>query len=631
MAEKDKLSKEVEEQIQSLASEVYIQIEERLTQLISTVTPKELAKKINVEQEPAYLALQSDYQASQDELIEKTKNLSEQIHHLEQNTSTLKSQLEDEQNKQANSEATLKAKDEDSATKLAQLEQENIDVKQQLVDEIDKQEGSELNYQVELTQNNINFTETIERLEHENTQLKSTVKKEQEKLSREQQSLKIELSDKTANSSQTIEKLEQALSDQKEHLHQEQTQVDEQNQQLESQIESNKKELLEQQQTIATLKESLAILVAQEQRLKAELSEKEENSNQTIEALKQELSVQKEQLNQEQTQARVHNLQLQSQIESNETKLLEQQQEIVALNEDVVTRAAQEQNLTERLSAVEQQRNHSDNKFQKEEENWKKTEELQASRLAEQKNQIQELTKQLNVSVSDLERTQAQHQQQTDSLTQESEQRVYQLTEQLQQSQIANEKQQQVVIDQQTQLFDLNEIIKKKTTEEQDSKKEIEQLKNEQSQIKQQQLADKKTNDLYQKQQQQAQEISQQKMHQLEIKNQELTNSLITEKADIQLYQKEVSTLKSETTLAQEGYENILNRFNTNREKQEKDNDQVRETIKYLRDENNDMITQNNIQKENYIEQINELDHKLTEYRLKFEYAQKQLIQNNER
>ena len=590
MAEKDKLSKEVEEQIQSLASEVYIQIEERLTKLISTVMPKELAQKINVEQEPAYLALKSDYQASQDELVEKTKNLSEQIHNLEQNTSTLKNQLEDE---------------------------------------IDKQEGSELNYQVELTQNNINFTETIERLEHENTQLKSTLKKEQEKLSREQQSLKIELSDKTVNSSQTIEKLEQALSAQKEQLHQEQTQVDEQNQQLESKIESNKKELLEQQQTIATLKESLAILVAQEQRLKAELSEKTENSNQTIEVLKQELSVQKEQFNQEQTQASVHNQQLQSQIVSNETKLFEQQQEIAALNKDIVARAAQEQNLTDRLSAVEQQRNHSDNKLQKEEANWEKTEELQASRLAEQKNQIQELTKQLNASVIDLERTKAQHQQQKDSLTQESEQKTYQLTEQLQQSQIANEKQQKVVIDQQAELFDLNELIKKKTTEEQDSKKEIEQLKNEQSQIKQQQLADKKTYDLYQNQQQQAQEISQQKIHELEIKNQELTNSLITEKADIQLYQKEVSTLKSETSLAKEGYENILNRFNTNREKQEKDNDQVRETIKYLRDENNDMITQNNIQKENYIEQINELEHKLTEYRLKFEYAQKQLIQNS--
>lgn len=129
--------------------------------------------------------------------------------------------------------------------------------------------------------------------------------------------------------------------------------------------------------------------------------------------------------------------------------------------------------------------------------------------------------------------------------------------------------------------------------------------------------------------QQQAQVVSQQQISQLEIKNQELTTSLITEKADIEWYQKEVSALKSQVALAQEGQENILNRFNANREKQEKDNDQIRETIKYLRDENNDMITQNNIQKEGFIEKISELEHKLTEYRLKFEYAQKQLTQNS--
>jgi TATA-binding protein-associated factor Taf7 len=90
-----------------------------------------------------------------------------------------------------------------------------------------------------------------------------------------------------------------------------------------------------------------------------------------------------------------------------------------------------------------------------------------------------------------------------------------------------------------------------------------------------------------------------------------------------------VSSLKSQVTLAQEGQQKILNRFNASREKKEKDNDKVRETIKYLRDENNDMITDNNRQKEAFIEQTSELEHKLTEYRLKFEYAQKQLTQNS--
>jgi chromosome segregation ATPase len=122
----------------------------------------------------------------------------------------------------------------------------------------------------------------------------------------------------------------------------------------------------------------------------------------------------------------------------------------------------------------------------------------------------------------------------------------------------------------------------------------------------------------------------QQKITELEQKNQELVNSLLTEQSDIKLYQEEVASLKSQVKLAQEGQENILNRFNANRDKQEKENDQVRETIKYLRDENSEMITQHNEKKEQFLEQIHELESKLTEYRLKFEYAQKQLSQNSE-
>lgn len=512
MAGKDKLSKEVEEQIQSLASDVYIQIEEKLTQLICTVTPKEPAKQISIEQNSAYLALQANYQASQHELAENSKNLSEQIHQLEQSANALK---------------------------------------EQLADEINKKEGRELNFQVELTQNNINFTETIERLEHENILLKSTLTQEQKKLSSEQKILETALSEQETKFNQTIVNLEQALSAQKNKSHQEQTKANAQNQQSQSQIASNDKKLLEQQQEMSELNNSLAVFLAQE-------------------------------------------------------KIL-----------------------TDRLNTVEQQRINSDNKLHKAEASWKKTDEMQTNRLTEQKDQITELTKQLTTAVIDLEHTQAQYQQQKSSFLQESEQKSSQLSEQLQQSQIVEENQQKVVTDQQAQLVDLDEKIKKKIKEAQDAKQAIKQLNNEQSQIKQQQLIDKKENDSQQKEQQQVQQVSQQQINQLEIKNQELTNNLITEQEDIKLYQKEVSSLKSQVTLAQEGQENILNRFNATREKQERDNDQVRETIKYLRDENNDMITQNNIQKEAFIEKTSELEHKLTEYRLKFEYAQKQLTQNS--
>ncbi len=100
MIEKNKLYKEVEEQLQNLTSDIYIQIEEKLTQLICATTPKELPNKIIVEQEPAYLALQNNYQISQQELSEKSKCFLEHINQLEKENSLLKDQLEESSVKQ---------------------------------------------------------------------------------------------------------------------------------------------------------------------------------------------------------------------------------------------------------------------------------------------------------------------------------------------------------------------------------------------------------------------------------------------------------------------------------------------------------------------------------------------------
>jgi len=353
MSKKDKLSKEVEEQIQSLASDVYIQIEEKLTQLMCTTPPEEPTQKIIIEQDPAYIALQNNYQMSQNEFSEKNKSF---------------------------------------LGKINQLEQENNQTKEQLEEALVKQQASEQNFQVELTQHNINFTETIERLEHENRLIKASLA---EALSNEQKNLKLELN----------EQLQQA----------------------------------------------------------------------------------------------------------------------------------------------------------------KKEAETQEKRLTEQ----------------------------------------------------------------QEKLTFLEETIKQQVKTVQDYKQEVNQLNDQQVRLQQQQLQEQKDNSVKGQESQKAQETLQQQVSQLEKNNQELVSNLITEQSDIKLYQKEVESLKSKVKLAQDGQENILNRFNASREKQEKDNDQVRETIKYLRDENSEMITQHNEKKEQFLEQIHELESKLTEYRLKFEYAQKQLTKNN--
>ena len=59
-----------------------------------------------------------------------------------------------------------------------------------------------------------------------------------------------------------------------------------------------------------------------------------------------------------------------------------------------------------------------------------------------------------------------------------------------------------------------------------------------------------------------------------------------------------------------------------NKDKQEVEYNKARETIKYLRDENTELNRRLD-------QQISELEDKLTEYRLRFEYAQKELTKVN--
>jgi hypothetical protein len=60
-----------------------------------------------------------------------------------------------------------------------------------------------------------------------------------------------------------------------------------------------------------------------------------------------------------------------------------------------------------------------------------------------------------------------------------------------------------------------------------------------------------------------------------------------------------------------------------NKEKQEAEYSKARETIKHLRDDNVELKTK-------LAQQVSELENKLTEYRLRFEYAQKHLAKNNQ-
>jgi hypothetical protein len=172
MAEKDKLSKEIEEQIQSLASDVYIQIEEKLTQLICAAAPN---GESDAKQSHAYIALQQTNQTSQNEFSLKVKE-------LEVSVEDLKIQLTE---------------------------------KQELYDQ---NKADEQKNHTDIMLKNSLLVETVERLEHENNSLKKSLAQDKVIYSSEQQSLKHELDGQTSTLRLTIENLTKEISDKTEQL-----------------------------------------------------------------------------------------------------------------------------------------------------------------------------------------------------------------------------------------------------------------------------------------------------------------------------------------------------------------------------------------------------------------------------
>lgn len=110
---------------------------------------------------------------------------------------------------------------------------------------------------------------------------------------------------------------------------------------------------------------------------------------------------------------------------------------------------------------------------------------------------------------------------------------------------------------------------------------------------------------------------------QLEQQNQTLTANFSALEKENEQHQNQVIQLNKELKASNEQINNVQQRFIDNRGKQESEYTQARETIKYLRDENH-------VLNEKLTTEVAELETQLTEYRLRFEYAQKQLAKQSE-
>jgi chromosome segregation ATPase len=98
-------------------------------------------------------------------------------------------------------------------------------------------------------------------------------------------------------------------------------------------------------------------------------------------------------------------------------------------------------------------------------------------------------------------------------------------------------------------------------------------------------------------------ELEQQQQELLDIKQQD---------------QQVIAKLETQVQKAHENISTLQDRFHAKQERQEVDYNKARETIKYLRDENLELNTK-------LEQEVAALEEKVTEYRLRFEYAQQHI------
>ena len=568
MVDKGKFSKDVEEQIQSLASDIYIQVEDKLTQLISTAVKTETSK--NIDQQSQYLS--DKEQSLQKDFTEKQQLQLEEVTQLKQ---------------------ALAEKQVDEAT-------------------------NKQNFQVELTQNTINYSETIESLEKEIVNLKQQQTLQQDK--------------KQISNNKLDEKLletEQKLNDR--------------NQEIDG-LNGRVMVLTEQEQSLTTqltvAKEQIQLNAKQQNETVAAVkTQADASAKQQIETLTEQLQLNEKQYSEaltaikEQTETSAKQ---QIDVLTEKLKLTEKQQSeavIVIKTQAEATAKQQIDVLTEKLHKLESESARMQTEAQQSGDTKVKGLEQKISQLEKQadqeKNDKAELQQQLSIQKKSIDVEQDKNKQ-AEQKTHDFQAQIIKITEQA-----ASDKQQ--LIDEIKSIKEGAEQSKQQHLDEikaihDDAEKvkqlhldEIKAIHEEAEQVKQSHLGEINTINETAKEIKELQTVAQQKIIELEKANEQLNDKLATEQNDIKLYQQEVSVLTEQVRVAQEGQENILQRFNRNRDKQEIENNKVRETIKFLRDENHQLISDISEQKAQFDDQKSELEHKLTEYRLKFEYAQKQL------
>lgn len=623
MTVQKKLPSDIEENIQNLAGDIYLQIEDKITALLTSYSDNIDVSPEIVTTHPLYMALEEQFQSQQLLATKSQQENNSELEILKAEQKAQHNQLAQLQEELSNAENLNSAKLTDSeqilkdklaensqlVKQVATLNQENEQQQQQLKTVSLAAENAtttlnELTTEKDALAKNDKAkaaTLAVQNQQYSDLQLKfDQVSSELEYLKAEQEHKLLSSSEQLNHEQQQANLLHEQISTLQKELKNKQVSIDQQQATI-TKVEHENSDLTlkvnSQEQTIVQIEQDAVSAQQQYEKEKQQINDKWLNEQEKNALVLKQLSVDNEQVIKQ-----IHEAERDTQALEN--KLAEANEELVAANK-------QQFQVAETVNSLEQQlqkelavsaKLNADNLHLK--TSLEQAELKHNSNSEQQTKQIAELTQTLEKSV-----TEAKTNQQTIAeLSQENHTQLEKINDLLSQNENEQLKFKQA-IDKQDENH--KQVVTGHLQVLTDKNKALTEL---------QRQADTTASDLTQQLEAQVTktETAMSKFSELELSYTQALENLEKIEQDLNKKQTQLTTVKAE--LDQDRARTAKNRLlhQENKGKQEVEYNKARETIKYLRDENTELNRKLD-------QQINELEDKLTEYRLRFEYAQKQI------
>lgn len=590
MAKNGKISKELEDKIQALAGEIFVQVEETVAEFLSTQDDNNKLTDDDVTQHNLYQSLEQQHNHLSQQAEQLTQKLEALRASHNQTTKKLEQTINEQRQQIENNTAFNDVKLTDTEATLQQKLAENSALVEQNKQLLAKEQTQTSELQQSIA-SNLALNARVEELQISE---KTLQKSEQAKLA----TLDVQ--------NQQISELGNQLNVIGAELELVKTQNNQQSSTTEKSLhESNEKaqSLLQQVAQLTATVDSDKTTLAQKDGQIVQLTQDNKSLQDKVTLQLDELETQQKEITQFERSIDIKDqsiIELKEQSEKSltllQTQLQKSQQECQVLTTDL---AAQSEQLQQQLNEIAEQKSQLSALDQVQQETTQRHNVL----LKDKENIIENIT-------NDNHSLQEQINTQTDSLAEIQHQHIelQQLFEQLKTDHHTNQQDNaeltSMVADKEQQVIDLQAEIEKLKHQSAD---EISQLSQQLSTSEQQH------------------ESCSQALEKLQLNHDELAASYHLSQQQINDAQHEIANLSDTLSHTERDLARDKQRFSAQiekRDKQEAEYNKARETIKYLRDENTELTQQLD-------QQVSELESQLTEYRLRFEYAQKELAKKS--